>query len=69
LKGTLTYFPVLQDVFITALGSDDEIPPRSKADWTIAASFDAPLATVDTRKQVTVKIEDATGAAAEFTGK
>lgn len=69
LIGTFTYFPLLGEKFNEALGYDDEIPPRSKVDRMIAASFDAPLSVLDTRKNVTVRIEDRTGTAAEFTGK
>jgi hypothetical protein len=69
LNATFGYFPLLGEKFNAALGSDDEIPPRSTVDRMIAASFDAPLATIDARKYVTVRIEDRTGAAAEFRGK
>ncbi len=69
LIGTFGYFPLLGEKFNEALGYDDEIPPRSTVDRMIAASFDAPLSVLDTRKNVTIKIEDRTGAAAEFTGK
>jgi hypothetical protein len=69
LIGTFNYFPLLGEKYNEALGYDDEIPPRSKVDRMIAASFDAPLSVLDGRKNVTIKIEDRTGAAAEFTGK
>jgi hypothetical protein len=69
LIGTFNYFPLLGEKYNEVLGYDDEIPPRSKVDRMIAASFDAPLSVLDTRKNVTVRIEDRTGAAAEFTGK
>jgi len=69
LGATFGYFPLLGEKFNPALASDDEIPPRSKVDRMIAASFDAPLAIVDARKSVTVTIDDRTGATAEFHGK
>jgi hypothetical protein len=69
LMGTFNYFPLLGEKFNAALSYDDEIPPRSKVDRMIAASFEAPLSVLDTRKQITVRIEDRTGTAAEFTGK
>ena len=69
LAGTFQYFPLLGEKYNETLGYDDEIPPRSKVDRMIAASFDAPLSILDGRKNVTVRIEDRTGAAAEFTGK
>jgi hypothetical protein len=69
LAGTFNYFPLLGEKYNETLGFDDEIPPRSKVDRMIAASFDAPLSVLDGRKTLTVRIEDRTGAAAEFTGK
>jgi hypothetical protein len=69
LLATFGYFPLLGEKFNEPLGSNDEIPARSKVDRMIAASFAAPLSELDKRKQVTVKVEDPTGAAAEFTGK
>jgi hypothetical protein len=69
LMGTFSYFPLLGEKYNEALGFDDEIPARSKVDRMIAASFDAPLSTLDGRKKVTIRIEDRTGAAAEFIGK
>jgi hypothetical protein len=69
LNSTFGYFPLLGEKFNAPLGSDDEIPPRSKVDRMIAASFSAPLSVIETRKQLTVKIEDRTGTAAEFTAK
>jgi hypothetical protein len=69
LMGTFGYFPLLGEKYNPALATRDEIPVRSKADRMISASFEVPLAQLESRKKVTVKIEDASGAVAEFTGK
>jgi hypothetical protein len=69
LMGTFGYFPLLGEKYNEALGYDDEIPPRSKIDRMIAASFDTPLSVLEGRNKVTIRIEDKTGAAAEFFGK
>jgi len=69
LIATFGYFPLLGEKFNPALAVRDEIPLRSKADRMISASFDTPLAQLDARKKLTVRIEDASGAAAEYSGK
>jgi hypothetical protein len=69
LKSTFDYYPLLGEKYNETLAARDEIPLRSTADRMIAASFAASLADLDARKQVKVRIEDATGAVAEFSGK
>ena len=69
LKGTFKYFPLLGEQFNETLALRDEIPAKSKVDRMIAASFNVPLAKFDARKRITVKISDASGTAAEFTGR
>jgi hypothetical protein len=69
LDATFGYYPILGEKYNPILASGDQIPPRSKVDRMIAASFDGPLDALDSRQKVTVRITDGTGAAAEFTGK
>jgi hypothetical protein len=69
LMGTFGYFPLLGEKFNEALAVRDEIPPHSKVDRMISASFEVPLAQMDARKKVTLLVEDASGAKAEITGK
>ncbi len=69
LMGTFGYFPLLGEKFNEALAVRDEIPPHSKVDRMISASFEVPLAQMDARKKVTLLVEDASGAKAVITGK
>jgi hypothetical protein len=69
LDATFGYFPLLGEKYNAVLTLDQQLPPRSKVDRMIAATFEAPLNIVDARQKVTVRIEDGTGAAAEFSGK
>jgi hypothetical protein len=69
LMGTFKYFPLLGEKYNEALAVGDEIPPHSKADRMISASFDVPLAQMDSRKKVTLRVEDVSGTVAEITGK
>ena len=69
LMGTFGYFPLLGEKFNEALAVRDEIPPHSKVDRMISASFEVPLAQMDARKKVTLLVEDASGVKVEITGK
>ena len=69
LLGTFGYFPLLGEKYNEALAVRDEIPPHSKVDRMISASFEVPLAQMDARKKVTLLVEDASGVKVEITGK
>lgn len=68
LMGTFGYFPLLGEKYNEALAARDEIGGHAKVDRMVAASFDVPLAQMDSRKKVTLRVEDASGAVAEITG-
>lgn len=65
-KKLFQYYPVLGQKFNDTLVARDRIDPRQTMDRMIAARFELPLAQLDARKTLTVRITDVDHHALEF---
>lgn len=60
------YYPQLGQKFNDTLLIRNKIPPRQSMDRMIAARFEAPEATIESRKKITVRIVDLDGPTSEL---
>jgi len=60
-------YPILGEQYNQVLKERDTIPPRHTVDRMVGIRLDAPLAKVDGRKRVRLRIEDITGPVLELT--
>ena len=66
-KRLFEYYPVLGQKYNDTLIMRDRIGPRQTLDRMIAARFELPLALLDARKKLTVRVEDVDGPFGELT--
>jgi len=66
-KRLFEYYPVLGQKYNDTLIMRDRIGPRQTLDRMIAARFELPLAQLDARKKLTVRVEDVDGPFGELT--
>jgi hypothetical protein len=59
-------YPVLGDQYNPVLKERDKIPPHQSLDRMVGLRIDAPIAKVEGRKQVTLRVEDVTGPVLEL---
>ncbi len=64
-----TYYPILGERYNEPLIGRDKIRPRQTTDRMLAMRFDTTAAEVESRRKVTVEIEDASGASFHLTEK
>ncbi|SRR5581483_937981 len=65
-KRLFQYYPLLGQKFNDSLLMRDKVGPRRSEDRMIAARFEVPVATLDNRKQLRVRIEDVDGPVSEL---
>ncbi len=68
-KRIFEYYPVLGQKFNVTLLSRDKIPGRHSEDRMIVARFEIPVAQLDARKNLKVRIEDVDGPVSELVEK
>jgi hypothetical protein len=68
-KRVFEFYPVLGQKYNNTLLMRDKIPPRGAADRMIAARFEIPIARLDARKMLRVRIEDVDGPVSELVEK
>lgn len=59
-------YPLLGEQYNPPLKDQDEVPPHGSIDRMVGINLSAPPAQVQNWKQVTLRVEDVTGAAAEL---
>jgi len=68
-KRLFEYYPVLGQKFNQSLLARDKIPAQHSEDRMIVARFEVPLAKLDGRRNLKVRIEDVDGPVSELTEK
>ena len=68
-KRIFEFYPVLGQKFNPTLLARDRIPGQHSEDRMIVARFEAPVAQLDARKNLKVRIEDVDGPVSELTEK
>ena len=68
-KRIFEYYPILGPKFNASLITRDKIPGRRSEDRMIVARFEIPLATLDARTNLKVRIEDVDGPVSEMVEK
>ena len=68
-KRIFDYYPVLGPKFNTSLISRDKIPGQHSEDRMIVARFEIPVAKLDARKNLKIRIEDVDGPVSELVEK
>jgi hypothetical protein len=68
-KRIFEYYPILGQKFNASLITRDKIPGRQTADRMIVARFEIPLAKLDARKNLKIRIEDVDGPVSELVEK
>ena len=68
-KRIFEYYPILGQKFDTSLVARDKIPGQHKEDRMIMARFEMPVAQLDARKNLKVRIEDVDGPVSELAEK
>ncbi|HTQ56615.1 MAG TPA: hypothetical protein VMI94_19245 [Bryobacteraceae bacterium] len=68
-KRIFEYYPVLGQKFNPSLLTRDRIPGRQSLDRMIVARFEMPVAQLDARKNLKVRIEDVDGPVSELVEK
>jgi hypothetical protein len=68
-KRIFQYYPILGQKYNTTLLTRDKIPGRKTEDRMIAARFELPLAKLDARKNLKIRIEDVDGPVSELAEK
>jgi hypothetical protein len=68
-KRIFEFYPMLGHKYNLSLLSRDKIPARQSEDRMIAARFEIPVSELDTRKNLTIRIEDVDGPVSELTEK
>jgi hypothetical protein len=66
-KRLFEYYPVLGQKYNDTLIIRDRVGPRQAVDRMIAARFEMPLAQLDARKKLAVRVEDVDGPMGELT--
>lgn len=67
VKAAFQSYPVLGEQFNPVLKDRDKIPAHQTVDRMVGLRIDAPIATVESRKRVTLRVEDVTGPVLELT--
>jgi hypothetical protein len=65
-KRVFEYYPVLGQKFNPSLLTRDKIAPQHSEDRMIVARFEIPIAQLDSRKNLKIRIEDVDGPASEL---
>jgi hypothetical protein len=68
-KRLFEYYPILGQKFNETLLTRDKIPARHSEDRMIAARFEIPVAQLNARKNLTIRIEDVDGPVSELSEK
>jgi len=68
-KRIFEYYPILGQKFNASLITRDRIPPRTSEDRMIVARFEVPVAKLDIRKNLKIRIEDVDGPVSELVEK
>jgi hypothetical protein len=68
-KRIFEYYPILGQKYNASLITRDKIPGRRSEDRMIVARFEVPVATLDARKNLKVRIEDVDGPVSELVEK
>jgi hypothetical protein len=68
-KRLFQYYPILGQKFNDSLLPRDKIPPRHSEDRMIVARFEVPVARLDARKNLKIRIEDVDGPVSELAEK
>ena len=68
-KRIFEYYPILGQKYNASLITRDRIPGRTKEDRMIVARFEIPVAALDARKNLKVRIEDVDGPVSELAEK
>jgi hypothetical protein len=68
-KRIFEYYPILGPKYNTSLISRDRIPGRTSQDRMIVARFEIPVAKLDTRANLKIRIEDVDGPVSELVEK
>lgn len=68
-KRLFQYYPILGQKFNDSLLPRDKIPPQHSEDRMIVARFEIPIAQLDARKNLKIRIEDVDGPVSELAEK
>jgi hypothetical protein len=68
-KRIFEYYPILGQKFNTSLITRDKIPGRQSEDRMIATRFEVPVAKLDARTNLKIRIEDVDGPVSELAEK
>jgi hypothetical protein len=68
-KRIFEYYPILGQKYNASLITRDRIPGRTKEDRMIVARFEIPVAALDARKNLKIRIEDVDGPVSELAEK
>ena len=68
-KRIFEYYPILGQKYNASLITRDRIPGRTTEDRMIVARFEIPVAALDARKNLKVRIEDVDGPVSELAEK
>lgn len=68
-KRLFQYYPILGQKFNDSLLPRDKIPPQHSEDRMIVARFEIPVAQLDARKNLKIRIEDVDGPVSELAEK
>jgi len=66
IRRIFEYYPVLGKKYLDTLVMKDKIPGHQSQDRMIAARFDVPLAQLEARKRLLVRVEDVDGPVSEI---
>jgi hypothetical protein len=66
VKDLFKNYPVLGEQYNPVLKARDKVPPHASIDREICATFSIPAADLDQRRDLIVRIQDATGPTAEM---
>jgi hypothetical protein len=69
LDRVLGYYSAEGPRYNETLKMKSRLAGKSRRDWTVPASFTLPKAALDTRRELTIEIEDVDGVRVKFTGK
>jgi hypothetical protein len=68
-KRIFEYYPILGQKYNTSLLARDKIPGRKSEDRMIVARFEIPVAKLDARTNLKIRIEDVDGPVSEMVEK
>jgi hypothetical protein len=66
VKDLFKNFPILGEQYNPVLKARDKVPPHGSIDREVCAQFTIPLADLDSRKDLILRVEDITGPTAEL---